>query len=491
MKHAFYTIVLGALCATIASLLGCAPKDAESDRLNLLFITVDDMNRDSVGIYGSKVKNITPNIDNLAAEGMRFDHGHVTVSICKPTRAVWMTGRYPHRSGALGFEPIRSDVPTLVEALRDGGYYTGIMGKQNHVVPTRPTAWDVIARGGKDLKNGRDPASYYKAMKTFVAKAKKNGKPFFMMANTQDPHRPFPGSAAEQIAKSKDQTNPNPQYGGGFPAVSRRFEPGEIDVPGFLPDLPDVRKELAQYFTSVYRADQVVGAVLRALDEAGVAENTLVIFKSDNGMPFPFGKTNVWNASTRTPWIVRWPGVTTAGVLDSRHVVSGIDVAPTFLDAAGLPRLAGTDGRSIVPILKGGKHAGWERAFTHVNSTFSGASYPMRSVIDARFGYIYNAWSNGKTRFQNESQQGLTMPAMNKAARTDRQIADRVRHFIYRETEELYDYQSDPDALHNLIDDPSYADALGRYRRFMQAHLASTRDPLLSAFERDVKPHKD
>ena len=113
-----------------------------ADRLNLLFITLDDMNRDSIGVYGAKVDSTTPNIDKLAADGLRFEHAHVTIAICQPTRAVWMTGRYPHNSGALGFNRIQPGVPTLPETLRDHGYYTGILGKTEHVVPSREQAFE-------------------------------------------------------------------------------------------------------------------------------------------------------------------------------------------------------------------------------------------------------------------------------------------------------------------------------------------------------------
>ena len=103
---------------------------------NLLLITVDDMNRDSIGSYGCSIKNITPNIDRLAAEGIRFDRGFVNVAICMPCRAVLMTGRYPQTSGALGFEKINPEVPSLPEALDKAGYYNSLIGKEIHVVPS-------------------------------------------------------------------------------------------------------------------------------------------------------------------------------------------------------------------------------------------------------------------------------------------------------------------------------------------------------------------
>ena len=129
---------------------------AGANKTNFLLITVDDMSCDSTGIFGCPLPGITPNIDRLAAEGMRFEHGHVTVAICQPCRAVWMTGRYPHNSGALGFDRIKPDVPTLPEALKEAGYHTGLMAKHGHVVPSRAAAFDTIV-AAKELKNGRSP----------------------------------------------------------------------------------------------------------------------------------------------------------------------------------------------------------------------------------------------------------------------------------------------------------------------------------------------
>ncbi len=150
-----------------------APRFSSAERLNVLFITVDDMNWDSVGAFGCKVPNITPNIDRFASQGIRFKHAHVTIAICQPTRAVWMTGRYPHNSGALGFNRINPGVPTLVEALHDAGYYTGIMAKTGHVVPSRAKAFDESI-AARRLGNGRDSKKYYEHTKAFLANARKN-----------------------------------------------------------------------------------------------------------------------------------------------------------------------------------------------------------------------------------------------------------------------------------------------------------------------------
>jgi N-sulfoglucosamine sulfohydrolase len=453
-------------------------------RPNVLFITVDDMNWDSVGVFGCPVPDITPNIDRLASEGLRFQHAHVTIAICQPTRAVWMTGRYPHRSGALGFDPIDAGVPTLPEALKQAGFHLGLIGKESHVIPTRRQVWDVSVSAGQ-LQQGRNPDLYHRHSKRFFEEAKSQEKPFFLMANAHDPHRPFAGSAQEAARKNpRAQAKKKKQQGGAnFPGVRRTYRPDEIAVPGFLPDLPDIRQELSEYFASVHRADEVVGAVLRALRETGLEESTLVMFKSDHGMPLPFAKTNCWMNSTRTPWIVRWPGVVQAGSVDDRHFVSGIDFAPTILEAAGLPPLEGADGRSFLPVLKGESQPGCDKVFTHINTIASKRSYPMRSVQTAKFGYIFNAWADGQTLFRNESQAGLTMNAMTEAARTNPQIAARVKHFLYRTPEEFYDYERDPDARHNLIDDPNYRDKIDEFRQRLLEHLKSTGDPQLKAFQ--------
>jgi N-sulfoglucosamine sulfohydrolase len=456
-----------------------------ADRPNVLFITVDDMNWDSVGAYGCQVDDITPNIDKLASQGMRFQHAHVTIAICQPTRAVWMTGRYPHNSGALGFDRINKGVPTLVESLRDAGYYTGLFAKTGHVVPSRAAAWNerILA---KQLRNGRSPDKYYEFTKAFLANAKDAEKPFFLMANAQDPHRPFAGSKQEQQRKKKDKKSKNDQYGGGFPRVSRTYKTDEIVVPAFLPDIPEVRQELSEYFTSVHRADEVVGAVLKALDKSGLADDTLVMFMSDHGMPLPFAKTNVWYNSTRTPWIVRWPDVVKPNSFDKQHFISGIDFTPTVLDALALNPLEGMDGRSFLPVLKGKPQDGRDFVFTHINRIASKKSYPMRSIQTAKFGYIYNAWSDGKTIFKNESQSGLTFKAMQAAAKTDDRIAARVKHFVYRTKEEFYDYENDPNALHNLIDAPNYADKIAPFRARMLEQMEDADDYLLKDFRAGV-----
>jgi N-sulfoglucosamine sulfohydrolase len=425
------------------------------------------MNWDSPGCFGGRVPGLTPNIDRLAAQGLRFENAHVTAAVCQPSRSALMTGRYPHRNGAEGFNPIRQDVPTLQESLRKAGYMNGIMAKNSHLAPREKFCWDFYITPD-ELGKGRSPELYGRFSREFFDKAKAARQPFFLMANAEDPHRPFAGS--EQEMKN---------FGKNMP-YSRKIEPSEAVVPGFLPDLPKVREEVAQYMTSVHRADEIVGEVLRSLETSGFAGNTLVMFLSDNGMSFPFSKTNCYLNSTRTPWIVRWPGVTKAGSVNRKEFISGIDFTATILDAARLPRIDGLDGRSFLPLLSGKSQAGRERVFTVFHETSAHVRFEMRCVQDRRFGYIYNGWSDGKLVFRNESQNGLTFQAMK--ASSDPAVAARVDFFLHRVPEEFYDFQADPNGLKNLIAEPKFASEIASMRRHMREWMERTGDPAAAAF---------
>ena len=444
-----------------------AAAKSDAKRLNVLLITADDLNCDSVGCFGSKVPNITPNIDKLAGEGIKFTHAHVQAAVCQPSRSVLMTGRYPHRNGARGFEPINPAVTTLQERLRAAGFLNGIMGKNGHLQPRDKFCWDYYIIPDQ-LEQGRSPAEYYTHAKEFFEQAKAAGKPFFLMANSQDPHRPFAGSDVEMS-----------KFGKHYP-YSRKYTPSEAEVTGFLPDLPDVRTELAQYYTSAHRCDETVGQVLKALADTGNADNTLVMFLSDNGMSFPYSKTNCYLASTHTPWIARWPGHTKPGKVDSTHFVSGIDYMPTIIEAAGLEPVSGMDGKSFLPLLKGSDQTGRDKVFTFFEETSARNQYPMRCVQNAKYGYIYNAWSDGKNGFRNEAMGSMTWRAM--AASTDPKVKERAQYFLHRAPEELYDLQADPSCLKNLASDPAHKKTLEDLRKQLLDNMTSTQDPILPAF---------
>lgn len=466
--------VLAAIVGLSVPLWADAPASRPA-RVNVLLITADDMNWHTPGCFGDNAPDVTPNIDRLAASGMRFLHAHVTIAVCQPSRETLMTGRYPHRHGGEGFQPIRDDVPTLPEQLRRAGYLNGILGKVNHLAPPSKFPWD-NGGGQSDLGAGRNPQAYYRESRAFFDRAARENRPFFFMANSHDPHRPFSGSEQERASDEIRSRMAD------IPAPSRRYAPDEVRVPGFLPDLPDIRREVAEYCSSARRCDDTVGAVLRALRESGLESQTLVMFLSDNGMSFPFAKANCYLNSTRTPWIVRWPGRVRPGAVNDRHFISGIDFMPTVLEAVGLPGVGGMDGVSFLPLLRGEDQSGRDACFTEFHETSARNRYPMRCVQTAEYGYLVNFWADGRTVYRNEAQSGLTFRAMEKAAQSDSAVADRVAFFRHRVREELYCLKDDPDCLHNRIDDPRCREAIERLRAMLLSRMEKTGDPALDAF---------
>lgn len=440
--------------------------DARAERPNILLFTADDLHAESLGVYGGLPKDLTPHLDAFAAEGMHFNRAHVNVAICAPCRAVIATGRYSHRSGAMGFMPAREDVPDVVTTLKAAGYHTGILGKYGHSTPKSSMKWDYHF-DQNDLGNGRSPTLYYHRSEVFFDECKSVKKPFYFMVNSHDPHRPY--------------CNPD-KLTNGAEMPSKVYTPEEVDVPGFLPDVPGVRAELASYLNSTRRLDDTFGKVMQALNESGEADNTLVLFITDNGIAVPFAKCNAWFHSTRSPLLVRWPGVVQPGTRNDHQFVSVIDFLPTFVEVANAVRPVGLDGRSFVPLLQGNDQDGRDHVFTQIDSKAGGAAVPMRAVQDFRFGYIYNPFSDGKYWYRNNNE-GQTMAAMKQAAKTDPTIQARIDMFRYRVPEELYDLKNDPDCLRNLIGDSTYASELNDLRGKLAEHMSNTHDPMLAAFK--------
>ena len=446
---------------------------AERQKVNILLFTADDLNCDTVGCFGGKVPGLTPNIDTFASEGMRFENAHITVSICQPSRGVLATGLYGHNSGIMGFMHTDRDIPTIMATLREAAYLTGVLGKVGHSTPHTDYKWDFV-HDRNELGNGRDPEKYYRYCREFFTECRRENKPFYLMVNSHDPHRPYhiPGKPIK-----------------GAKEPSKTYNPDKVAVPGFVPDLPGVRKELSYYLNSTRRLDDTFGRTMQALKESGFEQSTLVMFLSDNGIAIPFAKCNAYLSSTRTPWIVRWPGVVKEGTVDKEHFISGIDFFPTVLEAAGLPVPKALDGFSFLPLLKGKRQGGRDKVFTQIDMKAGGDAVPMRCVQNKNFGYIFSPWSDGRFWYRNNNE-GLTMKAMVEAAKTDPYIAQRVKMFRYRAVEELYDLRKDPDCLNNLVDKAEYNNNLRKMQDWLHSWMKQTHDPLMSAFENRRSPEK-
>ncbi|MGZ4961579.1 MAG: sulfatase-like hydrolase/transferase [Limisphaerales bacterium] len=316
-------------------LLSISSNAADKPR-NLLIITADDMNGDS---WFNCPVAATPNLDAFAKTCYRFEQQHVSAPICQPSRSALMTGRVPHRNGALGFNPINLDVPTLPEVLSSNGFFNAAVNKLQHMAPPQKFNWDIKFDG-----SGKNPALIRADFEKCLKAAVDAKKPFFINVNITDPHRPFAGSkggnAEEQQvegrAKTKNEANSAPV---------ELYKPEQIIVPAFLEDIPNVRKEVAQYFSSVRRLDHSFVEIMAALKTSGEEDQTLIVFMSDHGMSFPYAKATVYRNGTWSPLLLRWKGMPTKPQVNRTDMVSSVDVMPTVLDVLGVKPPPGLDGR--------------------------------------------------------------------------------------------------------------------------------------------------
>jgi len=459
------TMATGLLAADYA---GAAPKR------NVLIITVDDMSADSLGVFGCKLSDTSPTIDALAKQGMRFNRAHVVVGNCFPSRNVMWSGLYPHNTGVEGFYQVRDTKHLhLADLMKRAGYYTGILHKVSHSTPYSPyPSWDVDLTSDPDGRK-RD----VKAAKTYsdgaaqgIQAARDAGKPFCLVLNVADPHKPFyaEGKGGETVP---DKNVP-----------SRVFTPEEVPVPGFLFDDPVVRKELSHYYSSVRRADDCVAAILAALDDSGQRDNTIILFLSDHGMPLPFAKTQVYHHSSHTPLFLIVPGVTKAGTVDAEHMVSAVDLLPTLLELTGIEHPDRMDGRSFAPLLRGEMQSARDFVIKEYNENAGGSRDPMRSLQTQRYLYIFNPWSNG-TRIMATATTGTpTYRRMAGLAKSDSTVNARHELYQHRVPEELYDIQRDPDCLSNLIHSPEQQQELNALREKLDRWMFHTKDEMHSVF---------
>lgn len=459
-------IVAGGL---IQALPAAAAAEPRPGRPNILLITADDMHWDSVGAYGCPVAEMTPHIDRLAVEGFRFHYAYVPISLCTPSRQVMLSGNHSHQTQTREFTELERVGPALPDLLKAQGYYLANLNKQQDYYE-----WDTAITEGES-GFGRDVPFFKKAVGEIITTAKRNNQPWFLMANSNDPHRPFYDSAAE-LANAKIKAF---REQGRLSRASRTYRPEEVVVPGFLPDLPEVRGELAEYYSSVRRCDDSVGSILAALEESGQAANTIVVFVSDNGISMPFAKLNCYQASLRVPLIVRWPGRIPAGERDPLNMVSTIDLAPTLLELAGMPVPAYMAGRSFVPLLNGETQT--NRDFVvgyYYNNLRQTKMYPEFTIQTRDWVYIYNPWVDGKTEVHNSDYTGSpTLLAMWKAAETVPSVRARVDFHKHRVREELYDVRQDPYAYLNVAAAPENAPRVKAMRQHLLTWMRETRHP--------------
>ncbi|MEX0612529.1 MAG: sulfatase, partial [Pirellulales bacterium] len=294
---------------------------------NIVLFVTDDQGRDA-GCYGNPVIK-TPHLDALAAAGTRFENAYCTTASCSPSRSVILTGLYNHANGQYGlehayhhfrsFENLKS-LPVLLAA---AGYRTARIGKF-HVGPESVYRFEEKLPG-----NPRSPVEMAEQCRDVI---EASDRPFFLFYCTSDPHR---GGQANDLPHRPDGFGNKPR-GQSYPGVEPvHYDPADVIVPPFLPDTPTCRAEIAQYYESISRGDAGLGRLIEILKQAGKFDDTLIIYISDNGMPFPGAKTGVYEAGLRLPCVVRNPLAQKRGVV-SQALVSWVDIAPTILDFAGV-----------------------------------------------------------------------------------------------------------------------------------------------------------
>ncbi|MBI4877091.1 MAG: sulfatase [Acidobacteria bacterium] len=429
---------------------------------NILFLIGDDHGRHT-GAYGDAQAR-TPNLDRLAGEGVRFANAFGATASCSASRSVMLSGLQNHANGQYGHEhgehhfsylPFVRPAPAL---LKDAGYLSGIVGKF-HVGPASAFGWDFTAGGG------RDGQAMAESARKFIQGA--GSKPWYLHAGYTDPHR---GRAAgTDEFGNKD-----------YPGIRRTpFDPAKIRVPAFLPDLAEVRQDVAQYYEATNRLDQGIGMMLDVLQASGQYDNTLILYAGDNGMPFPNAKTTAYDAGLHLPFILRLPEQARRGLVNNA-MVSFVDILPTFLEWAGVrgPEYP-LHGRSVLPILERENPAGWEEI--HFSHTFHEITmyYPMRGMRTRRFKYIRNLFPELEFPFASDLWASPAWQAILKQGEQGKVGRRPVRDYLHRAPEELYDIGQDPDEVNNLAASAEHRGTLEKMRLQVAEYRRKTKDPWL------------
>ncbi len=436
------------------SLLTLASLAAAAERPNFVFFLADDVSAEDIGCYGNAALK-TPNIDRLAAAGLRFTNAYLTISSCSPSRCSMITGRYPHNTGA---PELHTSLPPgsvlYPKFLKDAGYFTVLSGK-HHMGKVANAAFSKITKGG-------GPGSEEDWVQNLKTRPK--GQPFFFWYASTDAHRAWTGASKNL----------------------RHYKPEEVTVPPYLVDGPKTRADLCGYYHEVSRFDHFVGLVVAELKSQGVLENTVIIVTADNGRPFPRAKTRLYDSGVKPPFVVHAPQTAARGVTSS--LVSSIDISATVLELAGLPVDQRIQGVSFAPILADSAAVVREVVFAEHN--WHVYSNHERMVRFGDWLYIRNNMPD---------QQNLCLEALNPDSGKELVAAHRAGTLTPAQLnifwnpcpeEELYRVSTDPDQLRNLASNPENQPLLGRMRAALSDWKEQTGDSIPSkpTPDRDARP---
>ncbi len=460
---------LTCLLSLESCLAGAAGDKKQQSVPNILFCLADDWAWPHSGSYGDKVVQ-TPNFDRVAREGFLFTHACSAAPSCTPSRAAILTGQYPHRleQGANLHSFLPAGFAVYPDVLEKAGYAVGFSGK----------GWGPgnFQAGGR-VRNPAGPV--FKNFKEFLTKAPSE-KPFCFWFGSHDPHRPYEKGAGAKAG----------------------MKPEDVFVPPYLPDTPEVRSDILDYYFVVQRFDHDVGKVLQLLESSGRASNTLVVISGDNGWPFPRGKANLYEAGTRQPLAIRWPAQFKGGrTID--EFVNLADLAPTFLEAAGIKPMSPMTAQSLLGLLAvrdgqpkrgtrtwtapGGREAVFVERERHANVRKGDLSYPARAIETRDYLYIRNSrperWPAGDPEmYQAVGPFGDCDNSPSKEFILSHGNQPQFSKFFElafakRPAEELYDLAKDPYQLTNVARLAEYAAAKTKLRQQLEHWMKTTADP--------------
>lgn len=497
----------------LAALLLLAATHLQAAERNIIFFITDDESP-TLGCYGDEVA-VTPHIDAVAADGTLFRNAFATTASCSASRSVVMSGLHNHKNGQYGhqhhyhkFASFHNVVSlAMPRVLANAGYRTGHIGKY-HVAPETVYHYETYLKG-----NTRNAVQMAEACRKFITD-QSDDRPFFLYFATSDPHR---GGGEDNTSDLEYPPNlfGNRRNREAYPGVEEVFfDPEEVPVPAFLPDTPECRAELAQYYQSCARIDQGVGKLVEILKEAGLYDKTLFVFTSDHGMAFPGGKTTVYEGGLRVPFVVRNPYESNRGVV-SEAMISHIDITPSLLDFAGgldpttngpkewidpdqfwkergeavkenrdgRHKFRSYHGKSWVPILGKPDATHWETIFASHTFHEIQMYYPMRVVRDKKYKLIWNIAHGLPYPFASDLWAASTWQAQYAKGMTAPYGQKTVGDYVYRPAFELYDIEADPHESENLAFKSEYAKILAEYQDRLKAFQKEMNDPWIIKWE--------
>lgn len=423
-------------------LVSCTNKQKEGTlkQPNFIVFIADDAAWNDCGPYGNNVIK-TPNINKLAEEGLVFDNAFLTTSSCSPSRCSILTGRYPHSTGAPELHmPLPADQVLFAGELQKAGYYTVVAGKY-HIGKQRQEFNQIF---------GGNPSGCENWVKALQERPK--DKPFFMWLAAMDPHRIY-------------QAN----------TIPKPHDPAQVLVPPFLPDADSTRKDLALYYDEISRLDSYLGQVMAELKNQNIDENTLVIYMTDNGRPFPRCKTRMYDSGIKTPFIVRWPEKIEKGRTNA--LLSSIDIAPTFCELAGVPLSETFQGVSFAPILK--DYSANTREYIVGEHNWHDYQAHERAIRNHKYLYIRNTFPEFNASPPADAVRSLTYEEMIKMHKLGELNENQLDCFVEpRKAEELYDVVNDPLQLTNLAEDKDYKEALIEMRGMLDKWILEFEDTI-------------